>query len=98
MEKIICRRGGQVLHTTCVTHHYSDLPLKGFAKSMEGVGVNEPVIIPQSAVLEDVIWRFTKAEIKRRARELKAEVKWMELPPKNAFDERKVQMWFSNSV
>jgi len=54
------------------------------------------VIIPQSAALEGVIWGYTEAEIERRAYELKADIKWMELPPQNAADERKVQMWFSN--
>lgn len=86
----------QVLHVVCTTHRYSDLPMKGLGKSMESVEVDEPVIIPQSAALEGVTWEYTKAEIERRAYELKAEVKWMELPPQNAADERKIQMWFSN--
>lgn len=89
-------KDGQALHIACVTHRYSDLPMKGLGKSMESVGIDEPVIIPQSAALEGVTWGYTKAEIERRAYELKAEVKWMELPSQNAVDERKFQMWFSN--
>ena len=60
-------------------HRYSDLPMKGLGKSMDSVGLDEPVIIPQSATLEDVIWEFTVAGIERRAYELKAETNWMEL-------------------
>lgn len=89
-------KDGQALHIACVTHHYFDLPNKGLGKSMESVGIYEPVIIPQSAALEGVIWAYTEAEIKRRAYELKAYVKWMELPLQNYADEHKVQMWFSN--
>jgi hypothetical protein len=89
-------KNGRALHIACVTHSYSDLPMKELGKSMESVGIDEPVIIPQSAVLETIIWNYTKAEIDRRAYELKAEVFWMELPPQNTADERKVQMWFSN--
>ena len=70
--------------------------MKGLGKSMESVGINEPVIIPQSAALEGVIWGYTEAGIERRAYELKAEIRWMELPPQNAADERKFQMWFHN--
>lgn len=86
-------KNGQALHIACVTHRYSDLPMKGLGKSMESVGIDE---LAQSAGLETIIWDYTKAEIERRAYELKAEVKWMELPPQNATDERKVHMWFSN--
>jgi len=89
-------KDGQALLIACVTHRYSDLPMKGLGKSMEIVGIDEPVIIPQSAGLETIIWDYTKAEIERRAYELKSEVKWMELPPQNSADEPKVQMWFSN--
>lgn len=89
-------KDGQALHIACVTHHYSDLPMKGLGKSMDSVGIDEPVIIPQSATFEGVTWGFTEAEIERRAYELKAKVKWMELPPQNAADERKIQVWFSN--
>ena len=89
-------KNGQALHIAWVTHRYSDLPMKGLGKSMESVGINEPVIIPQSAALEGVIWGYTEAEIERRAYELKAEIRWMELPPQNAADERKFQMWFHN--
>lgn len=89
-------KDGQALHIDCVTHRYSDLLMKGLGKSMESVGIDEPVIIPQSAAHEGVIWGYTEAEIERRAYELKAEVKWMELPPQNAAEERKFQMWFSN--
>jgi len=89
-------KNGQALHIACVTHRYSDLPMKGLGKSMGSVGIDEPVIIPKSAGLETIIWDYTKAEIERRAYELKVEVKWMELPPQNAADEPKVQMWFSN--
>jgi hypothetical protein len=70
--------------------------MKGLGKSMESVGIDEPVIIPYSAGMDTIIWDYTKAEIERRAYELKAEVKWMELPPQNTSDECKVQMWFSN--
>ena len=70
--------------------------MKGLSKSMEGVGVDEPVIIPQSAGLETIIWDYTKAEIYCRAYELKAEVKWMELTPQNDTNERRFRMWFSN--
>ena len=87
---------GQALHIACVTHRYSDLPMKGLGKSMESVGIDGPVIIPQSAGLDTIIWDYTKAEIERRAYELKAVINWMELPPRNADDERKFQMWFSN--
>lgn len=89
-------KDGQASHTACVAHRYSDLPMQGLGKSMESVGIDEPVIIPQSAALEGVTWGYTEAEIERRAYELKAEVKWMELPSQNATDERRVQMWFSN--
>jgi len=89
-------KDGQALHIACVTHRYSDLPMKGLGKSMEGVGTDEPVIIPESAALEGVIWGYTEAEMERRAYELKAEIKWMELPLQNAANERKFQMWFSN--
>lgn len=89
-------KDGQALHIACVTHLYADLPRKGLGKSMEGVGIAEPVIIPQSAAFEGVTWGYVEAEIERRAYELKAEIKWMELPTQNADDERKVQMWFSN--
>jgi hypothetical protein len=89
-------KDGQVLHITCTTHHYSDLPIKGLGKSMESVGIDEPVIIPQSATLEGVIWGYTKAEIERRAYELKADIKWMELSLQNTTDERRFQVWFSN--
>lgn len=91
-------KDGQALHIICVTHRYSDLPMKGLGKSMGSVGIDEPVIIPQSAALDDVIWGYTKTEIERRAYELKANVKWMELPQQNAADERKIQMCFSNGV
>ena len=87
-------KDGQALHVASVTHRYSDLPMKGLGKSMDSVGIDEPVIIPQSAALEGVTWGYTKEEIERKAYELKAEVKWMELPPQNVADERKVQMWF----
>lgn len=89
-------KDGQALHIACVTHRYSDLPMKGLGKSMENVGIDEPVIIPQSAGFETIIWDYTKAEIERRAYELKAEVKWMELPPREIGSERQFQMWFSN--
>lgn len=89
-------KDGHALHIACVTHRYSDLPMKGLGKSMERVGIDEPVIIPQSAALEGVTWGYTEAEIERRAYELKAEVMWMELQPKNTADERRFQMWFSN--
>ena len=91
-------KDGQALHIACVTHSYSDLPMKGLGKSMERVGIDEPVIIPQSAALGGVTWGYTEAEIECRAYELKAKVKWMELPPQNAADERRVQMWFSNGL
>jgi len=87
-----CRKG------CTLAHRYSDLPMKGLGKSMESVGIDEPVIIPQSAALEGVIWGYTKAEIERRAYELKAAIKWMELPPQNTADEQRFQMWFSNVV
>jgi len=83
-------------HISRVTHLYSDLKMKGLGKSMESVDIDEPVIIPQSAVLDAVIWDYTKAEIKRRACELKAAVNWVELQPQNVSDEMKIQMWFSN--
>ena len=89
-------KDGQALHIACVTHRYSDLPMKGLGKSMEGVGVDEPVIIPESDRLETITWGYTEAEIERRAYELKAEVKWMELTPQNDTNERRFQMWFSN--
>ena len=89
--------GGVVLTKECVVHSYADLPRKGLGKSMDGVGLDEPVIIPQSAAIEGVTWGYTEAEIERRAYELKCDVKWMELPPKNVSDERVFQMWFSAS-
>jgi len=89
---------GQALHISCVTHNYSDLPMKGLGKSMDSVGIDEPVIIPNSAGIETIIWDYTKAEIERRAYELKAEIKWMELPCKNSYDQQNIQMWFSNNV
>jgi len=88
-------KDGQVLQIPCVTHHYSDLPMKGLGKSMDDVGIDEPVIILQSVVFQEVTWDYTKAEIERRAYELKAEIKCMELSSQNAYDERKFQMWFS---
>ncbi len=88
-------KNGEVVHVNCITHNYSDLPMKGLGKSMEAVGINEPVIIPQSAGLNNIIWGYSKAEIERRAYELNAEIYWMELPCLNASDETKIQMWFS---
>lgn len=78
------------------THNISDLPMKGFAKNMDGVGVNEPVIIPASFMspADDTIRRFTLAEIGHRAAQLEAEVMWMELPTK-IDEQRKFQIWFS---
>lgn len=87
---------GHVLFIACVTHQYSDLPMKGLGKSMDIVGLYEPVVITQSAALDRVTWGYTEAEIERRAYELEAKVNWMVLPPQNANDERKFQMWFCN--
>lgn len=87
----------KALHTTCITHYYSDLPMKGLGKNMENIGIGEPLYIPQSAAFDSIIWRYTEAEIERRAYELNAEVKWMELPLQNIADECKYLMWFSNS-
>jgi hypothetical protein len=38
-------KDGQVLLIPCVTHHYSDLPMKGLGKSMDDVGIDEPQFI-----------------------------------------------------
>ena len=88
-------KDGNVLYEDCVVHYFDDLPMKGLGKSMEGVNINEPVIISQSAALDDVIWGYTKAEIERRAFELGANIMQMELPMKKASDELKIQIWFS---
>lgn len=50
---------GQALHIACITHRYSDLPMKGLGKSMESVGIDEPVIIPYSARMNTIIWDYT---------------------------------------
>lgn len=91
-------KDGNITHIECVAHHYSDLPMKGLGKNMESVEIDEPVIIPYSAAYDSVIWGYTEAEIKRRAYELKAEIKWTDLPPQTSSEERKIQMWFSNDM
>jgi hypothetical protein len=87
---------GNAMHEACVTHLYADLPGKGFARSFEGVGIDEPVIILESqVVLNPIGWGYTQAEIERRAYELDADTNWMELPARNLSDYGRVQMWFS---
>ena len=86
---------GNVMTSPCNSHLYSTLPNKGLGRSMEGVGLNEPVIIPKSAAIEGVTWGYTEAEIYRRQHELQAEINWMELPLFGTDEEPKIQMWFS---
>ena len=90
---------GEVIFSKCTTHYYHDLPMKGLGKSMDGVGIDEPVIIPQSVgidLTDLTIWGFTKAEILRRAKELGADVKFKEMVDENPNDGTKTQMWFCN--
>lgn len=78
----------------CITHKFSDLPKKGLGRSMDGVGINEPVIIHDYDT-DEVEWGYTKAEIERREYELQATTNWMELPSDNLG--RKIKMWFSKT-
>ena len=90
-------KNGEVIFSTCKTHNFFDLPMKGLGKSLGGVGIDEPVIIPQSAREDKILLGYTLAEIERRADELKAEIRWKELPAQSLSDEQKTQMWFCNS-
>jgi len=89
-------KNGKIKVSDCKTHHYADLPMKGLGKSMEGVGIDEPVIISQSAGFDQTISDYTRAEIERRAEELDADVKWKEMMRQKSYDEPMFQMWFCN--
>lgn len=91
-------KDGDVIIKPCVTHHYHNLPMKGLGKSMESVGIDEPIIIPQSAGLDNITWGYTEAEIDRRAYELQAEINWLELPTQSSTNKRKFKVWFSNDI
>lgn len=85
-----------LISVNCVTHNFENLPMKGLGRSMEGVGLYEPVIICESiTLLNGLVWGYTEAEIERRAAELQAAINWMELPSDSCADARKFQMWFS---
>jgi hypothetical protein len=89
---------GEVVVKPCVTHKFYELPMKGLGKSMEGVGLDEVVIISEFDIRDNVIWGYTKAEIDRRAFELGAEVKWLDRAPEPPDYERRIEICFIDQV
>ena len=86
---------GNLQFKQCTTHQYNDLPIKGLSRSLDGVELNEPVIIPKSCVLNFFEWKQFSREIERMAKQLNADIFYIALPPSSHDKSEKIQVWFS---
>lgn len=99
MEKFKCYdENGNVVFEKCKVHLGYELLHKGLGKDLSSVGLDEPIIFNTPRDEADlIIWGYTQAEMERRAFELGAEIKCMQLPPKSLSDADKYQFWFTKN-
>lgn len=87
-------KNGVMTIRNCSIYDYDDLPMKGFGKDFTGVCINDLIIIPQSAILNDIVWEHTKNQIETRANDLKAAIVWREIPSGGIDKSTKYEMCF----
>lgn len=89
---------GEPVIEDCKLHVFSELPGRGLARDMSGVGLFEPVIISRNSFVYPMIASACEKEIKRRAEELGAYIHQMVFPAACASDMDKICLWFSTDI